>query len=447
MFATCPVRTHFFNMVPLAWALGIAGHEVCVASGSEITGTITGAGLTAVAVGPEETLAQRTLRALRDDTFEVSERPLIDLAENRAEKLGWEFLSRLYDRLLLPEFQLLNDSMFDDLVEFARWWEPDLVVWDAWTYAGPVAATAVGAAHLRALCTFDVYGRMRKHFLRELTRQRPQARRDSLAEWLGERARTHGCEFTEDMVNGQLTLDQMPDSFQLDIGLPRLSMRYVPYNGPSVLPDWLRTAPSAPRVLITFGVSARTLPEMQTVSVGRMREMVKSLGDLDIELVVTLPADAREELGDVPDNTRVVEFVPLHAVLPSCSAVVHHGGAGTFSSSLLYGIPQLLISMTPDVTLKDAHLRKSGAGLSLAPGWATGANVRDALLRLLTEPSFRTGADRLRQEVSTQPSPYDVVPELERLAARHRGRPTARAACRDGAPGRTVTEPRQGAPR
>jgi len=36
----------------------------------------------------------------------------------------------------------------------------------------------------------------------------------------------------------------------------------------------------------------------------------------------------------VPGNVRLVEFVPLNALLPTCSAVIHHGGPQTVAAAL-----------------------------------------------------------------------------------------------------------------
>jgi len=51
LFTTWAWPSHFFPLVPLAWALRAAGHEVRVASGPELAGTIRASGLPAVSVG------------------------------------------------------------------------------------------------------------------------------------------------------------------------------------------------------------------------------------------------------------------------------------------------------------------------------------------------------------------------------------------------------------
>lgn len=64
LFATYSEKTHFLSMVPLAWALRSAGHDVRVASQPELVDVITTAGLPAVPVGEDHKLwatAQRIL--------------------------------------------------------------------------------------------------------------------------------------------------------------------------------------------------------------------------------------------------------------------------------------------------------------------------------------------------------------------------------------------------
>jgi UDP:flavonoid glycosyltransferase YjiC (YdhE family) len=44
--------------------------------------------------------------------------------------------------------------------------------------------------------------------------------------------------------------------------------------------------------------------------------------------------------------------------------------------------------------------------------------VKEKLVRILAEPSFREGAAALHAEMAAMPSPHDLVGRLERLAAR-----------------------------
>jgi len=157
-----------------------------------------------------------------------------------------------------------------------------------------------------------------------------------------------------------------------------------------------------------------------------LQGMLDSLADLDIELVVTLPKQFQKELGHVPDNTRMVEFVPLHVIIPSCSAVIHHGGIGPFLDSIAHQVPQLIVSrVLPDIGERGPRLERAGAGLWIPgddPEELSGARIREHLVRLLDEPAFREGAGRLRDDLLAQPTPAQAVRELERLTDRYRSR-------------------------
>jgi glycosyltransferase (activator-dependent family) len=427
VFVTFPFAPHFQTTVATAWALRTAGHEVHVASAPELTGAITGAGLTAVPVGSAETLAEKTARAEAEGAgLEVADwwkrigSPPIDLAEDREDRLTWDYLTFLYGALHVPKAKIMNDALFDDLVAYCRWWEPDLVVWEALTYAGPVAAAASGAAHARMPFTIDVYHRMRQSYLRAKALRPPEDREDALAEWLDGWAGKYGVPFSEELITGNFTIDHMPDSMRLASDVPNVPIRHVHYNGPDVVPRWLVGDPPAPRVLMTFGVMSEDEPTMRIISGAQLREILDSVAGLDIELVAVLSARIAGELGDVPANTKIVQSVPLDVVIPTCSAVLNNGGIPAFCGSLTNGVPQLQISASPDAALRGEHLTRASAGLWIRPEEVTGPKVRDALVRLLEEPAFRAGAGRLQAEMAARPSLHAAVPELERLTAAHR---------------------------
>ncbi len=427
LFTCIPWRSHFQALVPLAWALQAAGHEVRVASGPELTDAVTASGLPAVPVGSDEPVMDKLDALLVPEVMakvqELAERGdlLTDLSENREEELTWERLRWGYQMTQRTQ-AAMNDAMVEELVEYCRWWQPDLVLWDWLSHAGAIAATAADVPHGRMLTELDVVGRMRRHFLRVRQEQAPKDREDPLGDWLGEWAQKFGGEFSEEMVTGQFAIEQMLGSMRLKSPSPHLALRYVPYNGPSVIPHWARRAPVKRRVLATYGLSLEQAARHQAASLEQVQGMLDALADVDIELVVTLPERLQRELERVPGNTRLVEFVPLHAVVPSCSAVIHHGGVPGFLESIAHGVPQLVIGrVVPDIGERGPRLERSGAGLWIrgdAPEELEGARVREQVVRLLEEPSFRQAAGRLGQELAAQPSPAEVVGELERIVNR-----------------------------
>ncbi|MGW6605113.1 activator-dependent family glycosyltransferase [Streptomyces sp. NPDC055036] len=424
LFTTFAAKAHFFAQVPLAWALRTAGHQVCVASQPDLADDITRAGLTAVSVG--EPLHLDLVMQEEQESFPEDEEPKtfeeigIDVSEIRPEVLTWDYTLGIFTTMTSLCYDHLNsDLMIDELVAFAREWQPDLVIWDTMSFAGAVAARATGAAHARLLFGLDVLGRMRGVFTEQLDRRLPELRDDPVAEWLGRVMERHGGEFAEELVVGQWTVDPTPPSLRFPVDLPYVPVRYVPYNGPSAVPGWLHAAPRRTRVCLTLGLSKREVIGKDRSSV---EELIESVADLDIEVVATLDAKQSALLSRVPENVRIVDFVPLNALLPGCSAVIHHGGAGTFSTALVHGVPQICVpDLTWDVMHRGRELQARGAGLFLEnPTSFTAGELRESLLRVLNEASFRRNAEKLRTEALSTPSPNEIVPVLERLTDRYR---------------------------
>ncbi|KDN21997.1 activator-dependent family glycosyltransferase [Amycolatopsis rifamycinica] len=423
LFVTYAARSHFYPMVPLAWALRSAGHEVRVAGQPELAGVVAGAGLTAVPVGRDHRLWRSVGRFLSGRFAEVDPdthaavrgtRILpFDLVEHAPERLGWDDLDTMYDRLVRTWYKLVNNTMVDDLAGFAGWWQPDLVLWEPNSYAGAVAAKLCGAAHGRLLSGMDIFGVTRDRY-RE-TRP-PGEGSDPLAEWLDARIGKHGGRFSEDLAVGQFTVDQLPDTLRMTADLHYLRLRFLPYNGPSVVPSWLRRAPDRPRVAVTLGVTAGE--HFGGHGLG-MQELVDSLAGLDVEVVATAGEPGHRDLR-VPANTTVVPSVPLHALLPSCAAAVHHAGFGTLCTTLYYGVPPLSVPERFDEPPFAARIADRGAGLAVPMAEATGDRVRELVTRLLDEPSFRRGAHRVRDEMTALPSPAELVPDLEKVVAGYR---------------------------
>lgn len=415
LFASYAEKTHFLPMVPLAWALRAAGHDVRVASQPELAEVITGAGLTAVPVGRDHQLWRVVGRILTPRVAAASpelyrrtragQSPPFDLPTDPAGVTA-DYL-RQADAETAGVARMVNGTMIDDLVAYAREWRPDLVVWEPGTYAGAIAAEAVGATHVRFLWGPDHYAVLRGHVLAHPDASAP----GGLTDWLDGTAQRFGVSFDECLVTGRATLDQQPPTLRFRGDGRYLAVRHVPYGGPASVPNWLRSAPVRPRIALTLGLSATERFDGYRVPVA---EMLDSLGGVDAEIVATVSGIDPD---GVPPNVRVAGFVPLHALLSSCSAVIHHGGAGTVAGAGLLGLPQMIVPDQGDGEFIADRLTAHGAALSATPSAATGPVVAAAAQRLLDDPVVSGRAADLRSEVLGLPTPASVVAELEHLVA------------------------------
>ncbi|AZS70046.1 activator-dependent family glycosyltransferase [Streptomyces lydicus] len=410
LFAALSERSHLYPMVPLAWAMTAAGHEVRMVNAPSLTGLVTGTGLVSAPVGRDHGLHQAMKLAP-----ETQDQDFANWSRLGPGEVDWPALRDRYESSVRYGFSPYNDPVVDDMAALAQTWQPDLVVRDPLCYAGAIAARACDAVHVRLLWCADVYGRARQTYLGLMGQLPPEERVDPLADWLDERGAPFGVSCDEELIHGQYTLDTTPPSLRPPTTLPSLSMRYVPYNGDAVWWQWLREAPERPRVCLTLGTSNTEAYGGDYVSVS---DILGALAPLDIEVVAALLPQQREALVDIPANVRAVDDVALHTLLPSCSAVVHHGGWGTYATALINAVPQLtLCTSVADLEWRGRSLERAGAGIFAHHSEVTADLVLRHTLQILDDPGFASAAQRLRDESAAMPSPRDMVATLEQLVA------------------------------
>src|ERR1700730_12220701 len=119
---------HIHPLLPLARALSDARHDVVMATGRELHPRVEAAGFETFDAGLAPGAAFERLAELFPDQVYNRLAP--------AEILGW-YLPHLFGEAFAP-------ALRGDLEPLVRSWRPDVVVHDAWEFAGPIAAAGAG---------------------------------------------------------------------------------------------------------------------------------------------------------------------------------------------------------------------------------------------------------------------------------------------------------------
>ncbi|MEV4456056.1 nucleotide disphospho-sugar-binding domain-containing protein [Microbispora sp. NPDC004025] len=436
MLTVWPQKCHLYPIIPYAHALQTAGHEVRIACPPGAEADIVAAGLSAVVCGTPEATAQGWARPdLAPNPGEMdrlADAVKIGSADRDSWDVFFQFLLSAAKYHLPPEPSTDNDA----LVAFARSWRPDLVLWDPWFPGGAVAARACGAAHARMLMGPDYSGWATERFAEHAGGATGSGDvLNPLAEAVRPLAERYGVEVDEELLLGQWTLDPLPPEMRLSRDLSSLPVRWIPYNGGGVVPEWLYGRPERPRIALSVGLSTRTYHKGEW----RTPKILEAVADLDVELVATLNADQLVGLPPLPPNVRTVDYVPLTQLLPTCAVSINHGSSGTFWSSVAANLPQIITDTDESQRLEfhedggstiperhilspiaTAYVTGRGAGLRLDHQKQSAEEVRDLIVKALEDPSIRAGADAVHEEWLAKPSPSDIVPDLEKLTGQHR---------------------------
>jgi UDP:flavonoid glycosyltransferase YjiC (YdhE family) len=108
--------------------------------------------------------------------------------------------------------------------------------------------------------------------------------------------------------------------------------------------------------------------------------------------------------------------------MPRASVVVTHGGFGTVARALGFGLPLVVVPYAfdqPEVAQRIVH---AGAGVRLDPATLTPGALRDAVMTVLADPSYRTNARHIAEAMARHDGPAESARLLERLAGANRSR-------------------------
>jgi UDP:flavonoid glycosyltransferase YjiC (YdhE family) len=173
-------------------------------------------------------------------------------------------------------------------------------------------------------------------------------------------------------------------------------------------PEWLGEI-RAPLIYVTFGTISNR-------DHGLFRMVLDALSALPVEIVVTVGENNDpNDFGPQPRTTRIFQFVRQESLLPYCSAVVAHAGAGTLFGALALGIPLLLLPQSADQFYNAHQAKKAGAALSLMPEEASVEAIATSVERLLRDPVFATRARFVAAEMAAMPKPGDVLAHIAQL--------------------------------
>jgi UDP:flavonoid glycosyltransferase YjiC (YdhE family) len=359
-------------MLPMVRAAQAAGHDVVVSTGSDMAGLLGRLGIGHHVSGV--TLAESYARLPGDRM--VSEMPPEEQPVFAARHF---FGAGAVDRAR-------------DVAELMETWRPDLVVHDTLELGSPTAAVVHGLPHVTHGYGPTVPGTV------------------MFATAIGAAVAEGGLPDPAEPVLAAPYLDVCPPSLRGAQPEPWADIRPLRPSAGEVLDDDppvdLAGLPHDSTVYVTLGTIMNQAAHV-------FREVVDGCREHEVNLVVTTgPGLDGSALGELPSSVRTAPYLPQAALLPHCTAVVSHAGAGTMLGALCHGLPQLCLPQGTDQPFNTDALLPTGAALALQPDEVTSDAVAEALGRLLGEESFRAAAVRLQAELEAMPAADVVLADL-----------------------------------
>lgn len=159
--------------------------------------------------------------------------------------------------------------------------------------------------------------------------------------------------------------------------------------------DWQRPAGAEKVLLVSLGSAFTKQPAFY-------RECVAAFGDLPgwhMVLQVGRHVDPAE-LGPVPANVEVRDWVPQLAVLRQADAFITHAGAGGSQEGLATGTPMVAVPQAVDQFGNADMLQSLGVARHLPMEEATADALREAVLALVADPEVARRLAEIQKQMA-----------------------------------------------
>lgn len=141
---------------------------------------------------------------------------------------------------------------------------------------------------------------------------------------------------------------------------------------------------------------------------------------LEDENAIVLAVSVKKgEILDLPKNTYVESFIPFGNLLPHIDIMVTNGGFGGTQNALAHGIPLVIAGATEDKMEVAARVEYCGAGINLRKLKPTPQEVRQAVVEVQSDPSYRTAARRVQADFAKYDAPTMAIEFIEELLRKH----------------------------
>ncbi|MGW2185781.1 macrolide-inactivating glycosyltransferase [Streptomyces sp. NPDC001719] len=161
--------------------------------------------------------------------------------------------------------------------------------------------------------------------------------------------------------------------------------------------EWERPTDAERVLLVSLGSSFTKQP-------GFYRECIKAFGDLpDWHVVLQVGKHVTaDELGEIPGNVEVHQWVPQLAILKQADAFITHAGAGGSQEGLATATPMVAVPQAVDQFGNADVLQELGVARHVPMDQADAATLRAAVLALVADPEVGRRLTAIQREMATE---------------------------------------------
>lgn len=299
-------------------------------------------------------------------------------------------------------FLFLNEAgaYIDDVLAVLQEDRPDAILHDFAGIAGTIAADVLKVPNIMIYTSYpsNEFYSVAESFEGVPADHPLRIAADQIAEGY---AKKYGCR--------KMTVKEIFDG-QGDLNLVMLQKRFVP-NGDSfddsfvftgvqigkrtAFGGWKAPDNGKPLLYSSLGTAFNNWPEYYPILFDAVR-------DLDINVFAALGAIEPDSLENIPSNVELGQMVPQLDILSQASVFITHAGMGGTGEAIYYGVPMIAIPQMDEQAITAGLIEEKGLGFAFPDKRSiTSAGLKEAILKLLNDPSYRNTAKAFSDDMKT----------------------------------------------
>ncbi|MFZ7942720.1 macrolide family glycosyltransferase [Neobacillus sp. 19] len=139
----------------------------------------------------------------------------------------------------------------------------------------------------------------------------------------------------------------------------------------------------------------------------------EAFGNTEHTVVMSIGEKVHQsDLGTIPENFIVKNYVPQTEVLKYTKLFITHGGMNSVHEGLYYGVPLIVIPQSADQPVIAGQVANIGTGIQLQMQDLTANLLRESADQVLNHPSFHQAAARMKESLQKSAGYQQAVDEI-----------------------------------
>ncbi len=410
-FISAPLHGHldWGGFLKTAAEMQSNGHEVTWISEASIEKAVTQSGV--------------RFRAVRRTGWLWPPPPAPDLASIPPQQAVMLRYTRALDTWLSED--LVGEAV-EGIIELAeKVGKPDVIVADPFLSAAALAAEVLDVP--LAVCGWPAQAELNDEYLFPVQKTLAQDSHERIAR-LCTRFGLVGNNFskgsTPSILSPYLHISYFNETwYQAETGSILPQTRFVggqPTPPTDASPTWLTDIPDETRMAVV------TLGSVFTGDLGFFSWAAHAVARTGYVPVVVIgrnpitPEQKAELKAALPQNTRLLNWIPFEHVFPRTSLIIHHGGMGTTHAAIIHGIPQIAVPHAADQRGNARRIAQAKVGLNLSAHDVRHGALLEGARALTNDPKVRDNARQLAAEFAALGGVHQAVIALVKMTSQTR---------------------------